>query len=721
MENQIQKLLNKVGFRVFLLLIVLITGVIQFSLMVGEVKEDTYDIALGSLAPETIRATKTIEDTEKTEMDQLNAEQSVEPIYEYKEEIKNQRLSYMKLFFEIINAAKQDIAKLEKEVPINEQLDLLNERLKTLEKEQLDISLSNDQKRALLQATPEEIATTEAELLKLIEPILAEAIGEERLTDRKNQAEVQINSNVSIPSSLKTIAVKLARTAIVPTKVLNEQKTEEAKKLAVNSVEPTRIIQGQIIVLEGEVVQSDAYRQLELLGITDGKTSLRPILGVIILIGLQMSLMYALFGRPGSKDPEIKRVKNMVITTFVFIISLVIMKLINLVSHEFEVMIAFLYPTAMATILVRLLVHERAAAFVTVLLAGCSGIMFQENYVSVLQMEVALYILFGGFASILFMRSVEKRSHILQASGVIVVLNLAFMTFYLLMTQTSYGLVEIGFYLTAAVVSGILSGALTMGLLPFFESAFGVLSTLRLIELANPNHPLLKKLLTETPGTYHHSVMVANLAETACEAIGADGLLARVGCYYHDVGKTRRPAFFIENQMGVNPHDSISPETSAEIIIAHTTEGAEMLRKHKMPQEIIDIALQHHGTSMLKFFVHKMKEAGKEVDEATFRYPGPKPQTKEIAIISVADSVEAAVRSMKEPTPEKISNLVNAIIRDRVADNQFDECDISMKELKTIHGVMCETLNGMFHTRIEYPKDALEQPAEQIQEKVLTK
>lgn len=721
MENRIQKLLNKIGFRVFLLIIVFVTGVIQFSLMVGEVKEDTYDIALGSLAPETIRATKTIEDTQKTEMDRVNAEQSVEPIYEYQEDIKNQRLSYMKLFFEIINAAKLDIEKLGEESNEAKQLELLNERLKTLENDQLAVNLSNEQKRAILSATSDEIATAETELLKLVEPVLAEAIGEEQLTDRKNQLEERINSNGLIPSTLTTIVVKLARTAIVPTKVLNEQKTEEAKKLAVSSVEPTRIIQGQIIVLEGEVVQSDAYRQLELLGITDGKTSLRPILGVIVLIGLQMSLMFALFGRATSKDPEIKRVKNMVITTLVFIISLVIMKLINLVSPEFEVMIAFLYPTAMATILVRLLVHERAAAFVTVLLAGCSGIMFQENYVSVLQMEIALYILFGGFASILFMRSVEKRSHILQASGVIVILNLAFMTFYLLMTQTTYGLVEIGFYLTAAVVSGVLSGALTMGLLPFFESAFSVLSTLRLIELANPNHPLLKKLLTETPGTYHHSVMVANLAEAACEAIGADGLLARVGCYYHDVGKTRRPAFFIENQMGVNPHDSISPETSAEIIIAHTTEGAEMLRKHKMPQEIIDIALQHHGTSMLKFFVHKMKELGKEIDEKKFRYPGPKPQTKEIAIISVADSVEAAVRSMKEPTAEKISNLVNAIIRDRVADQQFDECDISMKELKTIHGVMCETLNGMFHTRIEYPKDALEQPTEQIQEKVLTK
>ncbi|RKJ21997.1 HDIG domain-containing protein, partial [Butyricicoccus sp. 1XD8-22] len=240
------------------------------------------------------------------------------------------------------------------------------------------------------------------------------------------------------------------------------------------------------------------------------------------------------------------------------------------------------------------------------------------------------------------------------------------------------------------------SGALTMGLLPFFESAFGLLSTMKLIELSNPNHPLLKKILTETPGTYHHSVMVANLAEAACEAIDADGLLARVGCYYHDVGKTRRPAFFIENQMsGINPHDSLPPERSAEIILAHTTDGAELLRRHKMPKEIIDIALQHHGTSTLKFFVHKAKEEGKEVDEALFSYPGPKPQTKEAAVISIADSVEAAVRSMKNPNAEKVRNLVHSIIQSRVQENQFDECDVSIKELKIIEEVLCETLNGI--------------------------
>lgn len=719
MEKHIQKLLSLIGFRVFLILTVFITGIFQFSLMVGEVKEDTYDIALGSLAPETIRATKTIEDTEKTNQEKILAEQSIEPVYEYKEEIKNQRISYLNLFFEVVTAALKDIED-EENIDENKKLDILNDKLKSLSNEDISIDLSSEQKKAIIATSQEQLTKVQAEITKTVEAIISKPLSEEQINDKKNEVEVTLMNNLSIPEELSPIAVKIARSAIVPTNILDEKKTEELKEQAVSSVEPTRIIQGQIIVLEGEVVQSDAFRQLELLGITDGKTSLRPILGVTLLILLQMAFMFALFIR--SNDSEIKRVKNMVMTSLVFILSLCMMKLINSISGSFDVMIAFLYPTAMATMLIRLLVNERTAAIITVLLASCSGIMFQENYVSVLQMEIALYILFGGFASILFMRSVEKRAHILQASGIIVLLNVSFITFYLLMTQTSYGITEIGFYLGAAIISGILSGALTMGIMPFFEMAFGVLSTLRLIELSNPNHPLLKKILTETPGTYHHSVMVANLAEVACEAIGADGLLARVGCYYHDVGKTRRPAFFIENQMGVNPHDAISPIASAEIIIAHTTEGAEMLRKHKMPQEIIDIALQHHGTSLLKYFVHKAKENGKEVDENSFRYPGPKPQTKEIAIISIADSVEAAVRSMKEPTAEKISNLVQSIIKDRISDNQFDECNISLKELKTIHQVLCESLNGIFHTRIEYPKEKeATVELEQKEEKVLTK
>jgi putative nucleotidyltransferase with HDIG domain len=252
---------------------------------------------------------------------------------------------------------------------------------------------------------------------------------------------------------------------------------------------------------------------------------------------------------------------------------------------------------------------------------------------------------------------------------------------------------------------------LVIGLLPFFEVSFGILSPLKLIELSNPNHPLLRKLLVETPGTYHHSVMVGNLSEAAAEAIGANGLLCRVGSFYHDLGKTKRPSYFIENQgnMG-NPHDEIEPSLSKEIIIAHARDGEQMLREHKMPKQLCDIAAQHHGTSLLKYFYHKAikqaEEQGREIDftEDDYRYPGPKAQTKEAAIVGIADSVEAAVRSLRSPSLEQISELVDRIIRDRLEDNQFNECDLTMRELDVIGSTMKESLLGIFHSRIEYPE-----------------
>lgn len=354
--------------------------------------------------------------------------------------------------------------------------------------------------------------------------------------------------------------------------------------------------------------------------------------------------------------------------------------------------------------LIKLLVNERLALTTSIIIAATAGIMLQDGYAAIVQMEIALYILFGSITSLYLLGNISRRSTILRASLGVSICNLGFIAFYLLMTQTTYALTELIFYAIAAITSGVLSGALTIGLLPFFETSFGLLSDMKLIELSNPNHPLLKKILTEAPGTYHHSVMVANLADAACETIGANGLLARVGSYYHDLGKTVRPRFFIENQHAEqNPHDALPPKKSKDIIIAHAADGAQLLEKHKMPREIVDIARQHHGTSLLKFFVFKAKELGEDVIEDEYRYPGPKPQTKEIAIISIADSVEAAVRSMKEPTSEKINALVCSIVSDKLRDGQFDECDLSMKELKRVERAICETLNGMFHNRIEYP------------------
>nr|WP_106779999.1 HDIG domain-containing metalloprotein [Lysinibacillus timonensis] len=709
--------LNDLNFKGFLVIILLLTGILQFFLMFENVRGVTYDIETFELAPDTIRSVKTVEDTIKTEQDRDEAESAVEPVYYFNEETAEHRVELVTSLFDIVMDLRTDIeakssvveeqgdvGEVKHPLTKQEQVEQLREKLSEITESQSLLNFSDDHLWSLLTVDKSDLQIALNTVQSLVKAKLENPIRKEQLNTARNEVENSLRQNVNIDESILNASIVIARAAIVETEFLDQAKTDEMIKQAREAVEPTRILQGQIIVTEGELVDREVYRQLELLGMLNNHSSLNPIFGLIILILIQMSFLYILFDR--SKMEITKKRNAVLVTSIVYSLSIIMMELISLLVDEFDVKIAFLYPTALATMLVRLLSNDKVASLVTILIGTSAGVIFHEGYAAVLQMDIALYIIFGGFASIFFMRSIEKRSDLLKACGVVAIVNMAFIAFYLLMIQTDYGFFELLFYGIAALVSGLLSGALTMGLLPFFESAFGLLSTMRLIELSNPNHPLLKKLLTETPGTYHHSIMVANLAEAACEAIDADGLLARVGCYYHDVGKTRRPAFFIENQMsGINPHDSLAPERSAEIIIAHTTDGAELLRRHKMPKEIIDIALQHHGTSTLKFFLHKAKELGNEIDEELFSYPGPKPQTKEAAVISIADSVEAAVRSMKNPNAEKVRELVKSIIQGRVQENQFDECDISIKELKIIEEVFCETLNGIFHSRIEYPKE----------------
>lgn len=704
MEKHLNKLLNMIRFRTLLVVILVVTGILQFFLMLGNIRGTTYDIQAFQLAPETIRAVKTVEDTVKTEQERDNAENAVEPVYVFNDETAQNRSSLVTSIFDILLDVRTEISASKEEVPIETQVQQLQDKLKDITDSQSQLNFTNNQLQSLLTANDASIATAKTFLVNLVETTLNSPIRTDDVAQIRNEIESRVRQNDTLDENLVSVLAMIGRAAIVETEVLDEERTKELILQAREEVEPTRILQGQIIVQEGELIDREVYRQLELLGLLNSHTSTKPVLGLFIFIILQMAFMYILFDR-SKMDLEKKR-KALFVTAIVYSISIILMKLLSLLSDQFDMTIAFLYPTALATMLVRLLANERAAILVTILTAASAGILFHEGYAAVLQMDIALYIIFGGLSSVFFIRSMEKRSHLLKACGIVLVSNFLFIAFYLLMSQSNYDLLELLFYAIAGITSAVLSGALTMGLLPFFESALGLLSTMRLIELSNPNHPLLKKLLTETPGTYHHSVMVANLAEAACEAIGADGLLARVACYYHDIGKTRRPAFFIENQMsGINPHDSLPPERSAEIIISHTSDGAALLKKHKMPKEIVDIALQHHGTSTLKFFLHKAKDEGKEVDEAAFSYPGPKPQTKEAAVINIADSVEAAVRSMKQPSMEKVQQLVHSIIQSRVQEHQFDECDVSLKELKKIEEVLCETLNGIFHSRIEYPKE----------------
>ncbi len=699
----IERTVKPLKFTYFAFFVIIISSIILFFLMAGNVRQETYELKEFQIAPEAIRSLKTVEDTVKTEEERDRAANEVTPVYQFSDDIAKNRQTIAQNIFDHVITAKKDLEKNNKKVT-DDIVNQVAEKLEPLKQEEKSLDIDKETIKLLLREKAATLEDTQNEVVKTLQKELSKPLRTTDLTFAKYEIERQLRLASDIPERIEEPVISIARALAVETEILNEQLTESRKEEARAQVEPIRILQGQVLVREGQVIDSEIYRQLELAGLLQNQTAVKPLIAIGLFIVSIMLFMYLAFSK-WREDALLKK-KSLSIAMVAYLLAVILMQFVSIIESEFELLIAFLFPTAFVAMIIRLLINERIALTMSIITSATAGIILQDGIASIIQMELVLYILFGSMTSIYLLGETARRSSIMKASLGVVLSNIVFISFYLLMTQSSYTWKELIFYGVAAIVSGVLSSSMTIGLLPFFESTFGILSDMKLIELSNPNHPLLKKILIEAPGTYHHSVMVANLADTACESIGANGLLARVGAYYHDIGKTVRPAYFIENQHGEkNPHDTLPPERSRDIIIAHAEDGAQLLEKHKMPSEIVDIARQHHGTSLLKFFLFKAKEEGQEVEEAAYRYAGPKPQTKEIAIISIADSVEAAVRSMKDPTTEKISQLVQAIVSDKLQDGQFDECDLSMKELTVIQKTICETLNGIFHSRIEYPDE----------------
>lgn len=688
----------------FRIVLFLLLGVILFLSLYSNVKPEKLNIHLFAIAEQTIRSPITIEDKESTEAKKKDAENQVQDIYVLNKKISQNRIDLVTSIFESAIEVNEEIPNelnLEQKdsvTPETERLKQFKLKLtKDITKELPDSVLSE-----LLSSTKDELTIARDLSITAINNVMSNRIPAHDVENAKKRVEEELKYT-SLDNSLKNAATQLGRYAVVQNEFYDPEATEEMRKQTVENVEPVKILQGQIIVEEGQLISRNIYRQLGLVGILDNERFIQPFVGLALLIFLLLVSLYYYFYNLEEKK-EIKHTHLMQFS-LIFILSILIMKMISLINVLEYADLVYIFPAAMGAMLIRILIHENFAVLVTIIMAICGSIIFNEGVSGSIHMTVGIYILCSGLAGIMFMSNNYHRSKIFMgglfvaAVNVLVIFSLAFIR------NEQYDFKEIGVTIIIALMSGILSAVLTIGLLPFFEAGFGILSSISLIELSNPNHPLLKKILTEAPGTYHHSIMVANLAESACEAIGANGLLARVGCYYHDIGKTRRPKFFIENQMNIeNPHDHLPPETSKNIIVSHVTDGVELLKKHRFPKEIVDIAEQHHGTTLLKFFYYKIKQSGEEVAEEDYRYPGPKAQTKEAAIVGVADSVEAAVRSMNQPTPEQIEELVRKIISDRLQDNQFNECDLTLKELEKVTNSLCESLKGIFHSRIEYPE-----------------
>ncbi|SDN43462.1 HD family phosphohydrolase [Alkalicoccus daliensis] len=710
-----KKIKNHRYIRFFLFLIF---GLITFGLLASNVIPDNIDIEAGAVSTQDIRSPVTIEKTEETERIQQEAAESVEPVYTLNARYADNQMERINDVFHSIRLIQLEVREQrgdfsnigDAEAGVTQDEDqnvwTMEERIEELQARlspELGEQLSEETLQTLLNASSEELQVAQEATTSAVYDVMTEEVGLGDVSEARENAEEKVRA-ASVRAGLSDAMTEVARRGITANYMIDEEATQEARQSAAEMIEPAMIREGQLLVEEGQVITAEVYEDLSLVGLTDDNYNYSPLLGLAMLVFLMMFVLALYLNK--AKTSLQSNNTHLLLFMLVYALTLILMKLTSFLYQTDLPGVSYIVPAAAGTILVAMLLQSRVALFMSFLLSIAASIIFNQQTSGMMDYSFGLFVFFSGIAGVFFLNQSNRVSHMLKTGTLISLINLTIVMALILLKSLPLSIAELGMYAGYAVTSGYLSIILAVGLLPFFEAGFGVLSTSKLIELSNPNKPLLRKILLEAPGTYHHSVVVANLAEGACEAIGANGLLARVGAYYHDIGKTKKPQFFIENQMKIeNPHDKIPPKKSAEIIIAHPYEGADMLRREKFPKEIIEIAEQHHGTTLLKYFYFKAKEAGEKVSENEFRYPGPRAQTKEIAIVGIADSVEAAVRSMQSPTFEKIEDLVRKIMNDRLEDGQFDECDITLKELHKVFLSICETLKGTFHSRIDYPDD----------------
>lgn len=420
----------------------------------------------------------------------------------------------------------------------------------------------------------------------------------------------------------------------------------------------------------------------------------RVLAGVALFVFLELWLLFAFLRR---LEPEIAADNHlMVATAALFLGFCLLARLFFLPAFS-----PYLIPMAALGMLATVILNLRTALLLVLLQSLNVGLMSEFD------LGVTFIVLLVGVFSLLRVTSVSQRTEFLSASFHVMLVSAAAILAAELLAEariaTAFGNTLWG------VGNGLLTLVLTLSLLILFETAFNLTTPLRLLELGNPAHPLLRRLMQVAPGTYNHSIMMGNMAEAAAEAVGANALLARVGAYYHDIGKVQRPEYFIENQLHIeNPHDKLNPNLSKLAITAHVREGEDMGREFGLPQPIIDIIKQHHGTSVLAYFYHKAREGehGEEVTEEEYRYEAEKPQSPEAAIIMLADSVEAAARAMRNPTPKKLQGLIGEIIKQKVDDGQLDRSRLTLGDLHRIREVFEAQLWGLLGHRIAYPGDS---------------
>ena len=661
------------------IILYIITFIVLYCTLMTGIITRKYDLKVGDIPKSDIKAHREIIDESATEARKKEAEEKVDKQYSLRTDVQKQSEEKIKGFFSSVEKVlAQDKSEEEKAKLIP---------------------------RAPFKITDEQankIASMNAQSTKNLESVCIDGLNkayeapiedgnEQDLKDAKKEYTDFISSS-DLSDSEKAIALNFVN-VVEPNFFYDKEKTDELIKETLKQVPPVMIKKNQIVVSEGEPVTAHQLELLGTLGLLSDSASAICIyiaLGVLVII-----VMYLQYGYIHKYYTAInKEFSKIVMISILNVFPVILARLFGMMSN-------YIIPLACMPMLITLLLNYKISlvfSMLNVILIG-GAVGFNPNIIILAILNVVL----GGT----LLRKMQQRNDILYSSITVAVLS-SILTFSV-GTLTTNNFMEILADSTFAAAGAILSGILTIGVLPFFESTFDIVTNAKLLELSNPNNPLLKKLLMEAPGTYHHSILVANVAELAAEQVGGNPLLARIGAYYHDVGKTKRPYFFRENQFGKkNPHDRLKPEVSSKIIISHVKDGSELAKEYNLPKTIHDFIVTHHGETLVKYFYLTVKnnsENPEEVKEEDFKYPGPKPMSKEQGIVMLADSTEAAVRSINEPTEEKIEKMVNNIIDDKLASGQLDNCDLTLRDISKIKKCFLKALNGIHHERIEYPDD----------------
>ena len=659
----------------FIITCIFISAIIMTSLVTKK-----YDLKEGDIAEFDIKATKEVTDRLKTEEKQKQKIDSVPLQYNKNLEIKKEALEQIdNLFF-------QANKLLENEIDEKEKIEELRRETK--------INLSEEEIKSLLSLDKAQLKVLQENLISIMNTVLNQDIREDNQEDiKKAQDAIAINFNSSkLSKVLRDLGIRIGTLEIRPNFFYDEEKTDELKEEAKKSVEPIMIKKGQIIVKEGEPVEKRDLVILGDLGLLDNTTNKYIYISVIALVVLVMFLQWFYLYK---YYKEVFYDSNkLILISILTCISVLLARTIAIISP-------FLIPLACVPMLFTLLINYKVSLTSNIINCILISAVVQFN------IEITLIAILNSILGAVALKKLQQRNDILYASLFVGIMNvvLTFTVGFLL----SNNLLEVFKRSGYSFIGSITAAILTIGFLPFFESTFDIVTTIKLLELSNPNHPVQKRLLLEAPGTYHHSILVANLAEVAAEQVGGNPVLARVAAYYHDIGKIKRPMFFKENQVGKeNPHNKINPNLSTLIITSHVKDGLDIAKEYKLPKIIKDAIQQHHGTSLVKYFyvtARNTSDKPEEVKEEDFKYPGPIPETKEIAILMLADSVEAAVRSISEPTKGKIEEMVNNIIKARLNEGQLDNCDLTLKDLNIIRTSFLKALSGIYHQRIEYPTE----------------